>query len=110
MKNAKENEIYENVDLWESGKLGSSEETAKKSNFSVSDLQKSIQLQAISLRMQKDVLEDLKFIAKHHGIGYQPLIKQILKRFVDSEMKYILKDEDGFLQNENIAEKQRLYG
>lgn len=43
--------------------------------------------------MQKDVLENLKFIAKYHGIGYQPLIKQILKRFVDSEMNEILKKE-----------------
>ncbi|WP_257797675.1 CopG family antitoxin [Aggregatibacter actinomycetemcomitans] len=61
-------------------------ETAKISNFSVEDLQKSIQLQAISLRMQKDVLENLEFIAKYHGIGYQPLIKQILKRFVDQKL------------------------
>ena len=61
-------------------------ETAKISNFSVEDLQKSIQLQAISLRMQKDILENLEFIAKYHGIGYQPLIKQILKRFVDQKL------------------------
>ncbi|QEH46017.1 hypothetical protein FXN58_11135 [Aggregatibacter actinomycetemcomitans] len=45
-----------------------------------------IQLQAISLRMQKDILENLEFIAKYHGIGYQPLIKQILKRFVDQKL------------------------
>lgn len=93
MNKIMEHEIYGNIDLWESGELGSSKETAKISNFSVEDLQKSIQLQAISLRMQKDVLENLKFIAKYHGIGYQPLIKQILKRFVDSEMNEILKKE-----------------
>jgi uncharacterized protein PM1122 len=93
MKNTIEQEIYGNVELWETGELGSSKETAKISSFSVEDLQKSIQLQAISLRIQKDVLENLKFIAQYHGIGYQPLIKQILRRFVDSEINEILKKD-----------------
>lgn len=110
MTTDKDKEIYGNVDLWESDKLGSSKETARKSAFSASDLQKSIQLQAISLRMQKGVLEDLKYIAKHHGIGYQPLMKQILKRFVDSEMKHLLREEEKFRENETANERHRFYG
>lgn len=89
----KDKDIYANVELWEAGKLGASKETTKVSDFSVEELQKSIQLQPISLRIQKDVLDDLKFIAKYHGINYQPLIKQVLKRFVDSEMNQILAKE-----------------
>lgn len=92
MATKKEKEIYGNVELWESGKLGSSKDTARISNFSVEDLQKSIQLQSISLRIQKDLLEDLKFIAQHYGVGYQPLMKQIIKRFVDAEKRAILED------------------
>ena len=85
--------LYDNVELWENDTLGNNRETAKLASFSMKDLQEAIGLQPISLRMQKDVLDNLKFIAKHYGIGYQPLIKQILKSFVDSEMDQILKRE-----------------
>ncbi|UZV74208.1 CopG family antitoxin [Pasteurella multocida] len=107
MNTIKEQEIYKNIDLWESDELGYSKETARISNFSVEDLQKSIQLQSISLRIQKDVLEDLKYIAKSYGIGYQPLMKQILKRFVDAEKQLLLREEVEFKKEFN---KKRIYG
>ncbi|AAK03206.1 BrnA antitoxin family protein [Pasteurella multocida] len=107
MNTIKEQEIYKNIDLWESDELGCSKETARISNFSVEDLQKSIQLQSISLRIQKDVLEDLKYIAKSYGIGYQPLMKQILKRFVDAEKQLLLREEVEFKKEFN---KKRIYG
>lgn len=88
MKNKRAYDNLDNAELWETDKLGCSKKTAKVSSFTVADLQKSIQLQAISLRIPKDLLEDLKIIAKYHGIGYQPLMKQILKRFVDGEKKH----------------------
>jgi predicted DNA binding CopG/RHH family protein len=37
--------------------------------------------------MPKELVQDLKDLAKLNGLGYQPLIKQILKRFVDAEKK-----------------------
>lgn len=93
------NEIYADTHLWESGELGCSEEYAKASNFTVEDLQKSIELQAISLRINKDLLEDLKTLAGNYNIGYQPLIKQILRKFVDSEKsrlgKKLISEDDG---------------
>lgn len=85
-------EIYANTDKWESGELGNSEEHVKVSDFTVEDLQKSIELQAISLRINKDLLEDLKGLAQMHGIGYQPLMKQILRRFVDSEKRRLANE------------------
>lgn len=88
MKTQRACDHLDNTELWESDQLGCSKRTAKLSAFTVADLQKSIQLQAISLRIQKDLLEDLKLIAKHHGVGYQPLMKQILRRFVDAEKKH----------------------
>lgn len=85
-------EIHANTDKWESGELGATQEFVKASEFTVKDLQKSIELQPISLRINKDLLEDLKSLAKIHNIGYQPLIKQILKRFVDAEKRRLANE------------------
>ena len=39
------------------------------------------------------VLRTHTTLKHHYGIGYQPLIKQILKNFVDSSMDQTLKRE-----------------
>jgi hypothetical protein len=39
------------------------------------------------------VLRTHSTLKHHYGIGYQPLIKQILKNFVDSNMDQTLKRE-----------------
>lgn len=46
-------------------------------------------LQMISIRLQKSLLTNLKAIAEHHGVGYQPLIRDLLNRFARSEMHNI---------------------
>lgn len=43
-------------------------------------------LQMISIRLQKELIEQLKFIAEHHGIGYQPMMRGILLRWARTEM------------------------
>ena len=80
------------IDNWDvDGPLGKDEQYAKvTTDFTVEDVQDSLGLKPVSIRMQESVLSDLKVIAKYHGIGYQPLIKQILKRFVDSEFRQIV--------------------
>jgi hypothetical protein len=45
--------------------------------------------------LQKSLIEDFKAIASLNGIGYQPLMRQILKRFVDCEKKRIIKEFGG---------------
>lgn len=52
----------------------------------------ALELQMISIRLQKSLLTNLKLIASHHGIGYQPLIRDLLNRFVKSEIRSILID------------------
>lgn len=96
--------IYADINKWENGELGNSEKYAKASNFTVSDLQKSIELQAISLRINKDLLSDLKDLAKFHGIGYQPLMKQILRRFVDAEKRRLANELIAQVNNANSTE------
>jgi predicted DNA binding CopG/RHH family protein len=49
-------------------------------------------LQMISIRLQRSLLDNLKIIAKHHGIGYQPLIRDLLNRFARSELQCILHE------------------
>lgn len=51
----------------------------------------ALDLQPISIRLQKDLLENLKALAKLNGLGYQPLIRQVLTRWVDCELKNMLR-------------------
>ncbi|WP_140060940.1 hypothetical protein, partial [Vibrio parahaemolyticus] len=67
-------------------------EFVRKSNNDGEKLDDKLGLQMISIRLQKSLIEDLKDIAELNGIGYQPLMKQILKRFVDAEKKKILRE------------------
>ncbi|GAD88274.1 hypothetical protein VHA01S_004_00480 [Vibrio halioticoli NBRC 102217] len=80
------------IEAWESGKLGRSEEFVRKSSNDGGKLDDKLGLQMISIRLQKSLIEDLKDLAELNGIGYQPLMKQILKRFVDAEKKKILRE------------------
>lgn len=50
-------------------------------------------LQPISIRLSKGLIQDLKDIAQLHGLGYQPLIKQILTRFVESEKRMLANEK-----------------
>ncbi len=50
-------------------------------------------LQPISIRLQKDLIENLKGLAQLNGLGYQPLIRQILTRWVDCELKRVLNEK-----------------
>lgn len=47
-------------------------------------------MQLISIRMPTDLLRVLKEIAKYHGIGYQPMIRDLLDRWAVGEIKTIL--------------------
>lgn len=62
-------------------------------------------LHPISIRFPKELVRDLKAIAQLNGMGYQPLIREICKRFVDAEKRAILRDRVIRLQQE--AERER---
>lgn len=74
---------------WDSRELGASPEHVRVvSEAEASEIDDVMELQLISIRLQKQLIEDLKLIAKQEGIGYQPLIRQALTRFVrDSNLK-----------------------
>lgn len=80
-------------EAWDRGELGRDNRHAKATTDNIeSRIDSSLDLQLISVRLQKSLIDDLKGIAALNGIGYQPLMRQVLKRFVDGEKKKILKD------------------
>ena len=55
-------------------------------------------MQPISIRLPKSLIETCKLLGHRHGLGYQPLMRRVLLRFAEAEMKLVLK--------EYIAEQQ----
>lgn len=88
--------IKSTPEAWESGALGESKPHAKALSIkeTKSDLNlinDELGLQPISIRLEKSLIEDFKAIAALHGLGYQTLMRQALKRFADCEKKDILR-------------------
>jgi predicted DNA binding CopG/RHH family protein len=55
-------------------------------------IDEALGLQMISIRLQRSLLNNLKLIAEHHKVGYQPLIRDLLNRFAKAEMRRVLQD------------------
>lgn len=73
---------------WESGKLGRSGEHVVVASPEVeAALDEALGLQPISVRLQQSLIKDLKLIARYHGIGYQPLMRDALHRFARFELR-----------------------
>lgn len=82
-------------DTWDNRELGADEKFAKPFESNASDeaaIDAALELQPISIRLQKTLIEDFKLIAQLTGVGYQPLMRQVLTRFVDAEKKRILRE------------------
>lgn len=76
-------EYLEDAELWETRQLGADPKYARRVSASEDKaLDDSLGLQAISIRLQKELVEQLKSLAKRDGIGYQPYIRQLLSRHV----------------------------
>ncbi|MBC7657316.1 MAG: hypothetical protein H7147_09110 [Frankiaceae bacterium] len=73
---------------WDSGALGRSDEHVVVAPADVeAALDDALCLQPISVRLQQSLIDDLKLIAKYHGIGYQPLMRNALNRFARFELR-----------------------
>jgi hypothetical protein len=89
-------------DPWESGELGRDPTQAECAPPELKlEIDAAIAMQPISIRLQKDLLAELKLIADYRGIGYQPLIRDILGRFARSELMTIARE----LQEEESAKQ-----
>lgn len=92
-------------EAWDERALGCDEDFVKIADAGLTDsIDEAAGTQLISIRLQKSLIEDFKMIASlNNGIGYQTLMKQILKRFVDNEKKLILNE----LVSEKLKERQK---
>lgn len=92
--------IESTPEAWEDGSLGREEKYVRVAE-SVDEqaLNEAAGLQPISIRLQKSLIEDFKMIAEINGIGYQPLIRQVLKRFADAEKKRILREKSAEMRS-----------
>jgi predicted DNA binding CopG/RHH family protein len=78
------------AEQWEEGELGQSLEHAEVSSpqreKNLNDMiDEALELKMISIRLQEGLIDALKNMAKEKGIGYQPLIRQILTEHVRTE-------------------------
>lgn len=81
------------AESWESGDLGRDEKFVRAVPKKVADqIDGALDLQMISIRLSKDLIQIYKLLGLKHGMGYQPLMREALKRFADGELKMIAKE------------------
>lgn len=79
------------AEAWETGALGRSDAHARKVSVDMeSQIDEALGLQAISIRLPKATIEAYKNLAEIHGVGYQPLMRDAICRWAESEMKMLL--------------------
>lgn len=84
----------QDIEKWENKELGADADFVRvASEFDEQALDDALGMQLISIRLQRKLIADLKRIAGHYEIGYQPMIRDLLNRFVNSELKLMLKKE-----------------
>lgn len=85
--------IADTPEAWESGALGQSlEHAVVATSKNAAELNDALGLQMISIRLNKDLIDALKLLGVKYEMGYQPLIREALKRFVDGEYKMIAQE------------------
>ena len=94
-------------DAWDTEALGADDAHVKVAPNRQKEIDEALDLHLISIRLQKGLLDNLKALAQLNGIGYQPLVRQVLHRFVECEMKNMLK---GKLAEQAEAESQAHQG
>jgi len=94
MKNHTEKiKLIEGTDeAWESGKLGKDGQFAVVDDEATATIDEDLGLQMISIRLSKDLINSFKLLGNKYGMGYQPLMREALKRFADGELKIIAKE------------------
>ena len=81
-KSAKADQFDAENELWETGELGrSSEHAVPTSDEHDKELDDAMGLQLLTFRLQKSLIAQFKELAKLEGIGYQPLMRQVLNRY-----------------------------
>lgn len=81
------------TEQWESGEYGRSDAcVALAPEVESPQLDSDLAMKLISIRLPIPLIEALKAIAAHHGMAYQPMIRDLLTRFARSEYKQIVAE------------------
>lgn len=84
--------IESSAQAWDLRTLGASDAHVAVADASHAQaLDKALELQSISIRLPKQLIEQYKLIAHFHGVGYQPLMRDILTRFVPNALQEIMQ-------------------
>ena len=74
----------DDVDQWESGALGRDEKHVKKAPVSARvSLDQALKLEAISIRLSSELIQQYKTAAFVLGLGYQPLMRDAIERMAN---------------------------
>lgn len=101
--------IESSDDAWESGKLGCDERYAAVDDQATEEMDEDLGLQMISIRLSKELISTFKLLGHKYGMGYQPLMREALKRFADGELKIIAKEilEEQSQNQKTLKEKSK---
>jgi uncharacterized protein (DUF4415 family) len=102
-KKSRQDLIQSSEQAWESRQLGSDEAYARRSEQSSESTDEALGLKMISIRLSTDLIDSYKLLGDKYGMGYQPLMREALKRFADSELKIVAKE---FLEAKTKSRKQ----
>lgn len=81
-------------DAWDARELGAADDHVQVADQVHEDaLSAALELQSISIRLPKQLIEHYKLIAHFHGVGYQPLMRDVMARFVPGALKEIFEAE-----------------
>jgi uncharacterized protein (DUF4415 family) len=91
-------------ELGELGELGSDLKHARVVDKKIgAQIDAALGLQMISIRLEQELIESYKLLGAKYDMGYQPLMREALKRFVEGEFKLIASEA---LEKQR-AEKQK---
>lgn len=93
-------------EAWDERQLGADEQYAVAASpahdIAVDD---ALGLKLISIRLPESLIDDFKNIATiNGGMGYQTLMRQVLKRFAATELKMIARDVAEQMQRAKVEE------
>lgn len=99
--------FVDDSEKWDNKELGASaEHVGVATDEEMKEAMDALGLHPISIRMQKGLIQDLKLIANSHQVGYQPLIRDILTRFVEAEKKEILRESFELMREKASAQEE----
>jgi predicted DNA binding CopG/RHH family protein len=87
-----EKAINAESNAWDANILGSDPKTQRAATPEFEkEIDDALGLQPVTIRLQKDLVAELKVLAKENGIGYQPFVRQVLTQFVAEKKRMAVR-------------------